>query len=488
MEKKTLSICPECRKKIPARIYDNDSCVYIEKECPDHGHFKDVYWSDYHQFQRAEGFSSDGEGFVNPRTQERRGCPYDCGPCPQHLSYTLLGIIDLTNRCNLKCPICFANAASAGYIYEPSMDQIKQMLENLRSNRPLPTPALQLSGGEPTLREDLPEIIKLAKKFGFRNVQVNTNGLRLAESLEYCKKLKKAGLQTLYLQFDGLTPDVYWYTRGRDLVATKMKAVGNCRRAGIDSIVLVMTLINGINDNQVGDVIKFAAENFDVIRCINVQPVSFSGRLPEEELLKRRITIPQFMTLVEEQTDRKIQAEDFFPVPSVVPVSQAIGALKRNRYPEFTAHPHCGMATYFFVDDGDVVPINKYIDVDRFLTAMSKVFKNASNGHKVYARFLSFAALRFIKFGLLRKYIWPLLKTGTYEALRDIHYRMILISSMHFMDAYNFDLERVKRCVIHYATPDGRIIPFCTYNNLGYREEIERTYSDLDLYGESRAE
>jgi len=488
MEKKTSSICPECHKKISARIYDNNSCVYIEKECADHGHFKDVYWSNCHQYQRAEGFRSDGEGFRNPRTQERRGCPYDCGPCPQHKSYTLLGIIDITNRCNLKCPICFANAASAGFIYEPALDQIKQMLENLQGNQPLPTPALQFSGGEPTLREDLPEIIQLAKKFGFRNIQVNTNGLRLAESLDYCKTLKQAGMKTLYLQFDGLSPEVYEYTRGRDLVATKRKAVENCRRAGLDSIVLVMTLIKGINENQVGAVIEFAAENFDVIRGINVQPISFSGRLPEEELMRRRITIPQFMKLVEEQTDRKIQADDFFPIPSVVPVSQAIGALNNNRYPEFTAHPHCGMATYFFVEDGDVVPINTYINVDKFLATMIKVFKSASHGHKIYARFLSFMALRHIKFGLLRKYLWPLLKEGTYEALRDIHYRMVLISSMHFMDAYNFDLERVKRCVIHYATPDGRLIPFCTYNNLGYRENIENEYSCRSLHEDSRIE
>jgi hypothetical protein len=477
VNKWTQSICPECRRKIDARIFAEGDQVYIEKECDTHGRFQDVYWSDDKTYDRAENLRFDGEGLENPQTKEEQGCPLDCGICPRHLSHTLLAVIDVTNRCNLRCPICFANAAAVGYVYEPSKEQILSMLNTLRSQRPLPAPALQFSGGEPTLREDLPELIHMAKKLGFLNIEVNTNGIKLSQSMDYCRTLKDAGMDTVYLQFDGLTPDVYKFTRGRDLVETKMTAIKNCRRAGMGSIVLVVTLIKGVNDRQLGDIIRFAADNFDVIRCINVQPISFAGRIPKEGLKKLRMTIPDFMKCVEKQLDGKILATDFYPVPSMVPISKAVGGLKQERYPEFTAHPHCGMATYFLLNEGEIVPINRYVDVGKILKSMRTVTSTASKGHKFLAKLQLMTSLRHVKLGFLRKYLGPVLKTGSFEALKELHERMILLSCMHFMDAYNFDFERVRRCLIHYAVPDGRIIPFCSYNNLGYREEIEKKLS-----------
>ena len=474
--KHTKSICPECFKVLDATIFEEDNKVYIKKACPEHGEFQDTYWSDYEQYQRAEKFRYDGDGLNNPRTKTEKDCPLDCGICPQHKSHTGLAIIDVTNRCNLKCPVCFANAATAGYVYEPSKEQIIAMLENLRCNDPVPATALQFSGGEPTIREDLYELIRAAKEQGFRHVEVNTNGIRLAHSVEYCRGLLEAGMSTLYLQFDGLTPEVYEFTRGKDLLQSKMKVIENCREAGLNSVVLVVTLIKGVNDHQLGDIIRFAADNFDVIRCVNVQPVSLCGRLPEQEREKMRITIPDFMKAVEEQTDGKIKVSDFYPVPTVVPISKAIGALKDKRYVEFTAHPHCGMATYVFIEDGEMVPITRYGNVEKFIGLMNKVYEEASKGHKTRAKMRLLGALRHTKFGLLRKYLWPILKTGSYDSLGELHRKMLLISSMHFMDPYNFDLERVQRCVIHYAVPDGRIIPFCTMNSI-HRAKIEEELS-----------
>ncbi len=474
--KETKSICPECFKVLGATIVEEGNKVYMKKECPEHGEFQDVYWSDYEQYQRAEKFRYEGDGLNNPRTKTEKDCPLDCGICPQHRSHTGLAIIDVTNRCNLKCPVCFANAATAGYVYEPSKEEIIAMLENLRRNEPVPATALQFSGGEPTIREDLFELIRAAKELGFRHVEVNTNGIRLAHSVEYCRGLLEAGMSTLYLQFDGLTPEVYEFTRGRDLLDSKMKVIENCREAGLESVVLVVTLIKGVNDHQLGDIVRFAVENFDVVRCVNVQPVSLCGRLPEREREKMRITIPDFMRAVEEQTDGKIKVSDFYPVPTVVPISKAIGALKDKRYVEFTAHPHCGMATYVFIEDGEMIPITRYGNVEKFIESMNKVYEEASKGHKSRAKMQLLSALRHIKFGLLRKYLWPIVKTGSYESLGKLHRKMLLISSMHFMDPYNFDLERVQRCVIHYAVPDGRIIPFCTMNSI-HRARIEEKLS-----------
>jgi uncharacterized radical SAM superfamily Fe-S cluster-containing enzyme len=469
--KETKTLCPECLKVLDATILEEDNKVYIEKECPEHGKFREIYWSDYEQYQRAETLRCDGTGLRNPRTETKLGCPYDCGICPEHKSHTGLAIIDVTNRCNLKCPICFANAAAAGYVYEPSKEEIFEMIENLRRNDPVPPPALQFSGGEPTIRKDLFDLVRKAKELGFHHVEVNTNGLRLAQSVDYCRGLLEAGASTIYLQFDGLTSDVYEFTRGVDLLDIKMKALENCREAGL-SIVLVVTLVKGVNDQQLGDIIRFAIKNFDLIRCVNVQPVSICGRIPEEEREKMRITIPDFMRLVEEQTDGKIKVSDFYPVPTVVPISRAIGALRNKNYVEFTAHPHCGMATYAFVEGDDLIPINRYGNVDKFIKSLEKVYEDASKGKKKKAQLRLIGTLRHIKFGLLRKYLLPILRTGSYESLGNLHRKMLLISSMHFMDPYNFDLERVQRCCIHYAVPDGRIIPFCSMNSI-HRTKIE---------------
>lgn len=471
--KKTKSICPECFKVLNATIFEENNKVYIKKECLEHGKFQDVYWSDYEQYQRAEKFRYDGEGLRNPRTKTEQDCPFDCGICPQHKSHTVLAIIDVTNRCNLKCPVCFANAATAGYVYQPSKEEVREMLENLRSNDPVPATALQFSGGEPTIREDLFELIRMAKESGFRHVEVNTNGLRLAQSVDYCRGLKEAGMSTIYLQFDGLSNEVYRFTRGCDLLEMKMKAIENCREAGVNSMVLVVTLVKGVNDHQIGDIIRFAIQNFDVIRCINVQPVSLCGRLPEQERAKMRITIPDFTRLCEEQTDGKIKVSDFYPVPVVVPISKAVGALKDKRYPEFTVHPHCGTATYIFVDNEEIVPITRYGNIEKFLESINKVYEEAVKGRERRAKLRLISALRHVKFGLMRKYLLPILKSGNYKALGDLHRKMLMISAMHFMDAYNFDLERVQRCCIHYAVPGGKIIPFCTMNAI-HRPKIER--------------
>jgi 7,8-dihydro-6-hydroxymethylpterin dimethyltransferase len=471
--KNTQSICPECLQVLDASIFEVDGKVYIKKECPEHGAFQELYWSDYEQYIRAENLRYDGEGLNNPRTKTMKGCPYDCGICPEHKSHTALAIIDVTNRCNLTCPVCFANASAAGYVYEPTRDEIVGMLKNLRANSPVPATALQFSGGEPTIRNDLVELIRKAKELGFRHVEVNTNGVRLAQSVDYCKELKEAGASTVYLQFDGLTNDVYKFIRGVDLLDTKMKAIENCRQAGLHSIVLVVTLVKGVNDSQLGDIINFAVKNFDVIRCINVQPVSLCGRLPQKERDRMRITIPDFMRLVEEQTAGKIKVADFYPVPTVVPVSKAVGAMQDKRYVEFTAHPHCGMATYLFVEDGKITPITRYANTDKFVEIMKKVYETVSTGGKTKAKLRLIGATRHVKFSFLRKYLFRVLIEGSYQSLGDLQRKTILLSSMHFMDPYNFDLERVQRCVIHYAVPDGRIIPFCTMNSI-HRPEIER--------------
>jgi uncharacterized radical SAM superfamily Fe-S cluster-containing enzyme len=474
--KDTLSICPECHRVLPARLVMKHGQVVMAKTCPEHGGYEDLYWSDFEQWERARRYSVVGDGLENPRTEASKGCPYDCGICPNHKSQTILSIIDVTNNCNLKCPICFANAAAAGYLYQPSLDQIKGMIDNLVANRPVSVKALQLSGGEPTLRDDLPEIVNYAHDAGIHHIEVNTNGIRIANDPAYLKQLLEADVSSFYLQFDGVTPEPYKTTRGLDLLPTKMKALENLRGGGHDSTILVVTLVKGINDNQLGRIINFAAENHDIIRCINVQPVSVTGRIDRNKLREYRITIPDFMRLVEEQTNGQIRQSDFFPVPSVVPFARAVGALKGSRYPEFTMHEHCGMATFVFVEDGKITPITRYANLDGFMNSMKRVAELASTGHKVRANFEMIRSLKHLKLEVLGPLMTGVIKEGSYEALGRLMRKVVMIGAMHFMDPYNFDLERVERCGIHYAVPDGRIIPFCTMNSL-HRETIERQFA-----------
>lgn len=472
---KTRSLCPECLSVIPAELFEKDGQVKMRKQCGAHGSYEDVYWSDYQQWERARQYATIGDGLENPRTGTVRGCPFDCGICPSHKSHTVLAIIDVTNRCNLKCPVCFANAASAGYTYEPSLQEICGMIDNLAANRPVSVKALQLSGGEPTLRDDLPAIVEYAHKAGIHHVEVNSNGIRIAQDPDFLERLLSSGVSSFYLQFDGLSPQPYKVARGLDLLPTKFRAIENLRGKRHDSTILVVTLIRGVNDDQLGDIIDFAAENYDTVRCVNVQPVSITGRIDREKLREYRITIPDFMRLVEKQTNGQILPSDFFPVPSVVPFARAVGALKGTRYPEFTMHEHCGMATFVFVEDGKLVPITKYADFDAFMNSMKEVAALANNGKKFRANVAMLDSLRHLKLKVLGPLIEGVMREGSYEALGRLMRRVIMIGAMHFMDPYNFDLGRVERCGIHYAVPDGRIIPFCTMNTL-HRRSIESKF------------
>lgn len=471
--KQTRSLCPECMKVVDATIYEENGKVLISKECDKHGRYVDVYWSNIDEYRRAQRYSVIGDGVENPQTRTIHGHPLDCGLCPNHKSATSLGIIDVTNRCNLRCPICFANANVTGTVYEPTVQQVHSMIKTLRSIRPVPPDGLQFSGGEPTIREDLPDLIRVAKNEGFDHIEVNTNGIRLAESVDYCKELADAGVSSIYLQFDGIRPEVYETTRGASLWDVKVKALDNCRKGGLDSVVLVPTIVKGVNDDQLGAIIEFAHKNFDIVRCVNFQPVSITGRISHEKRGEMRITIPDCTRLIEEQTQGALKTSDFYPVPVVVPVAKAVGAIKGRRYSEFTVHEHCGMATFLLEQEGKLVPITRFIDVDAFMDDMKRVSETAARGSKRIAQVqLLSSALRHAKVGLVRQLAGAVLNEGSYNSLGNFMRRVLMIGLMHFQDPYNFDLERLERCGIHYAVPDGRIIPFCAMNSI-YRPRIE---------------
>ena len=481
---KTKSLCPQCLKVIDADVYEEDGKILMKKSCEEHGEFDDIYWSDADLYEKfAQWGSKDNEGSAGIQiTESDKGCPFDCGLCPEHKSSTMLALIDLTNRCNQRCPICFANSAVAGYLYEPTMKQLEEMMKLLRSEVP-PCPAIQFAGGEPTLRENFVEIVKMARNFGFSHIQVATNGIAMAKSVEFCHELKEAGLHTVYLQFDGVTEEPYKILRGYPALKTKLKEIENCWAGEIKSVVLVPTLMKGVNDDQMGDMVRFAAKNLHIIKGVNVQPIAFEGRVDESERKKGRITIPDSIKLLEEQTDGEIPRESFYPVPFVLPISYFVEAWKDIPQLEFTVHPHCGAATYVFVEHGKFIPITEFIDVEGFMEflkdASTEMTRSKLGKIRAVAGFVS-ALRKFIDKDKMPKglddTLEGVLRTGDREAIAEFHRKALFIGIMHFQDAYNYDLERVKRCGIHYATPDGRIIPFCSYNAI-HRPLVEKAFS-----------
>ncbi len=484
----TQSICPECFLSndevhvIDATLYEEDGKVMYKKTCEKHGEFIDVYWGDAEMFKRAQTWWYKSIGLDNPRTESEKGCPEDCGQCPDHKSHTALALLDVTNRCNLRCPICFAVAAEGGTVYEPEPEQVLEMMRNLRRNQPIPAPAIQFAGGEPTVSKHLPQYIKWAKQLGFQNVQIASNVIRIGKSKKYLQELRDAGLSTIYMQFDGVTPGPYIEARGADILHLKKQAIQHAREIGMHSLILVPTVVRGVNEDQLGDIIQFACDNRDVVRCVNFQPVSITGRIDHTARNEMRITIPDAIHLIAEQTDGKIPPEAWYPVPSMMPVGRALGFIRRHGpQVELSCHFACGMATFlFFDDDGNYEPITDVIDIDKLLEILESIanlYADEKKGASTRAKAKLAAGVRhFKKKTILKDIINAFLIRGDYDSLSAFMNRIMMLGMMHFQDPYNFDLERVQHCDINYAVPDGRIIPFCTMNTI-HRSRIEEKFS-----------
>jgi hypothetical protein len=483
----TQSICPECKRVIDAELRAENGKVLMIKECRVHGAFEDVVWSDVRMYLRMERWAYDGVGVENPKIRKARECPADCGLCNMHLSHTALANIDLTNRCNLRCPICFANASAAGYVYEPSYETIVRMLETLRANRPVPTPAVQFSGGEPTLHPRLLDIVRTARELNFTQIQLATNGIRIAEEPAYAQKLLDAGVHTIYLQFDGVRDEDYVKARGRKLFELKKKVIEACRRTSPTplAVCLVPTIVKGINDDQVGAILEFALRNADVVRAVNYQPVAFTGRISKNARERQRFTLGDLAERLEQQTGF-LKKEDFYPTPCVAPVSELSAVLAGEPKVAFTAHPHCGIGTYLFVNGGSVIPITRFVEVEAILEetyALARSLTNKPARRLRGAIGIAYMLHRHIDRSRapagvnVRNLLKAIFTSRTKKALADFNWCTLFVGGMHFQDDYNYDIERLKRCTIHYPTPDGRIIPFCAYNGGPmYRTVVEERY------------
>jgi uncharacterized radical SAM superfamily Fe-S cluster-containing enzyme len=477
---KIESVCPICYQegkiqKIPATIIEEDEKVWITKKCKKHGSFKDIYFGDVDMYNRWIKYKITGESAPYVKTTLFNDPPL----YTEHRSQTVLTNLMATNRCNLRCNYCFMNAGAAGYVYEPTLDQIRQLMRQVRDEKPMGSKAIQITGGEPTIREDLFDIVRTAKELGFSHVQVNTNGLKLAESAEYCQQLKDEKVNTIYMSFDGVTKETNpWIEQNK-------KAIENLRKANL-KVVLVPVLIGDKNIHEAGKIVRFALDNMDIVRGINFQPVSFCGRITkikDEKRERQRVDYVRMMESIEKEFNGQISRDDFYPVPFVFPISKLIEYLKGETQVEFTAHPGCGGATYIFVEDGKPLPVTRFIDVEALLK-----FVNQQSGKKGPLKKLRVAAAFLKSLNTfvdeekapkdfdLKKLVKDAATGGSYDTLRGFHYKSLFIGSMWFQDAWNLNVDRLQRCVIHYTTFEG-IVPFCSYNGLGYGDKIREKHS-----------
>lgn len=535
--RKTVSICPECLQPIAAEVYRDPTTNWamMRKTCKDHGEFKDKLSIDADEYIWQQNYTDEVNSTIDITTKPesvssginptKKGCPYDCGICENHKSAPCICLIDVTNRCNLACPICFANASAKGYVVEPSFDDVVKIMEHFRSMKPQPAVLLQFAGGEPSLREDLPDIVRKGKELGFVEAMISTNGIRMARSLDLCREYRDAGMDAVYLQFDATNdPEAWKKVRGVNLWPIKQKVIENCRivneeGGGHLTVMLVPVIAKGVNDHQIGNIMEFAKENNDVIGGVVFQPVSLCGRINYEELMELRYTTSDLKVDINKHTNGAIT--QFYPLALTAKLTKLLAWFDNVAAWAAVSHQDCGFATICVVNDkGGWEPIENYFEVEGFIKWSNKVWDMVSKretpkptdllkgfdlskygaiastigkfiddmtnlSYRQMMKAYYFAgAVRYIKPAALmsktfRSFSKLVFQPNLQSAGNFFLTRNLLISAMHFQDAYNFDLQRVSRCLVHYGVMDpdnpGKVleVPFCAMNTI-HRERIEK--------------
>lgn len=477
--RQTESVCPVCLKKVNADIVAYGDEVYMQKTCQEHGFFKTLIWKgapDYESWENQKMPSVQ----KNPAMQVEKGCPYDCGLCPEHRQHTCCVLLEVTNRCNLNCPVCFARAGEGDEVKEPSLEEIGEWYDSMMAcGGPF---NIQLSGGEPSVRDDLEDIIRLGKEKGFTFFQLNTNGIRLAKEADYAARLKAAGLNCVFLQFDGMRENAYEILRGRKMLDIKKQAIENCKKANL-GVVLVPVIAKGVNEDQIGEILEFALKQMPAVRGVHFQPLSFFGRYePGKE--KDRFTLPQLLQAIEAQTGGKMKIGDFTPA----------GA--ENAYCSFSGN-------FMKTEDGQLRPWNQSAGCG--CGAPVEEIPDAGESAKKAQQFVArrWAASEEESCCCCAEpepeeesccccgepeeesccccgepepeeesccccgESGDSYDTSSLDAfLKRVDQYTLAVSSMAFMDAWNLDLERLRDCYIHVVARKNniRLIPFCAYN------------------------
>ena len=530
--RKTDSLCPGCvheaREKvfkgdmnlaeligrksgeIPAQIIERDGQVWMVKECPIHGKYEDMMAVDARFLSWVEKqFPGRDIPAHNDETLHRHGSStvrYGRGA---------VLTVDLTNRCNMMCDPCFMDANQVGYVHELSWDEIKEVLDNAISIKPRRQMSVQFSGGEPTMHPYFLDAVRYSRKVGYNSVQAATNGIEFAKSKDFCRKAFEAGLRYAYLQFDGIGNDANSHRQVGNLFDVKLRAIENMHEAGIE-IVLVTTIVNNVNNDQVGPIVKFAMENPKKISFVSFQPVSFTGRdeeITDERRHKQRYTLSHLAKDVSSQVGKVDPVEHWFPISAMATFSDfadlSHGPEAQWGQLSCGCHPNCGVGTAMMInkETKEWAPVPRFLNIPQLIedvkhindTARSKKFSNFMMGMALLRNYRPFEAPKSLALvDILKKFDKTFALTGTakkkgYGSVgpdRDLNEAMkrrqdpwnfLFVAGMWFQDLFNYDFRRTEMCIIPYGTQEGEI-SFCAYNTgIGWRKIIENMYKNATV-------
>jgi uncharacterized radical SAM superfamily Fe-S cluster-containing enzyme len=478
--KNTDSVCPLCFQdgkinKIVAQLIEDQGKIWIIKKCSIHGSFREIYFNDENTYNRWMNYMVTGLPVSEIKTSLFNDPPL----YSMHISQPILINLVITNRSNLRDSDCFLNAFDTGYIYEPPFEMLNKLMQQAKGTTPPGSYAIQITGGEPTLREDLFEILRLAKKLDFSHIQLQTNGIKIAENINYCQLLKNSGIDTVYMRFDGVTNGT------NQLLSYHIKALENLRNVNLN-VVLVPVLIGNKNIHESGKIIRFALNNIDIVKGVHFLPISFNGQLikiNEEERKRQRVDFIQIIDNIEHEFADMISRDDFYPISFIDSISQLIEAKLREPQIRFTAHPCCGGSTFLFIEEEKPLPVTRFINVhkvDQFINRQKKKKGPLPKLRLLYAfvkNIDSFVDEKKAPVGFdLRRIARETATIGDQYAMREFNHKTLFVGLMWYQDIWNLDVDRLQRCVIHYSTPEG-IISYCLYHGLGYGEKIQRKYS-----------
>ncbi|MBI2345528.1 MAG: radical SAM protein, partial [Deltaproteobacteria bacterium] len=485
--------------EIKALITEKDGQIVMQKTCPKHGFFEDVMAIDPAFLRRIEQLYP-GSDFKSPKTDLRKH-----GTSSIKYGRGSVLTVDLTNRCNMMCDPCFMDANQVGYVHELSFDEIKQILDNSLQIKPRRQMSIQFSGGEPTMSPHFIESVRYAKKIGYFSIQAATNGIRFAMSPEFAHEAAEAGMRIAYLQFDGVGNENNQHRKIGNLFDIKLRAIENLAAAGID-VVLVTTIVNTVNDHQVGPIVDFATANADKIQFCAFQPVSFTGRdedISDEDRVKMRYTLSHLARDVYKATGVE-PLRDWFPLSAITSFSD-VTDLVRGPSAEWGSlkcgcHPNCGIGTAFLVnkETKQRVPIGEVLDVEQLLKDM-RTISDAARGQKLTRAQIALAVLRnyrpenapkdFSLQDLLTKFDKQSggsltagnVDYGTGHERKKDKWLVMFVAGMWFQDLFNYDFRRTERCIIPYGTQQGEI-SFCAYNTgIGWRNIIENMHKNATV-------
>ncbi|MGQ0543580.1 MAG: radical SAM protein [Blastocatellia bacterium] len=492
--------------EIKAQIIERDGQVWMIKDCPTHGHFEDMMAIDSKFLQHIESLFPGRD--IDAHNDEKL---HNHGTSSVKYGRGAVLTVDLTNRCNMMCDPCFMDANQVGFVHELSMEDVSEILDNAIQIKPRRQMSVQYSGGEPTLSPYFLDAVRYARKVGYNSVQAATNGIEFAKSKEFCREAAEAGLRFVYLQFDGIGNDANSHRQIGNLFDVKLRAINNLHEAGVD-IILVTTLVNGINNDQVGTIIRFALENPKKISFIAFQPVSFTGRdelITEQRRLQQRYTLAHLAHDVQDQVGITEPTRDWFPLSLMGAFADFADVVHgpESDWGQVSCgcHPNCGVGTAVMVnkETKEMAPVPQFLNIQGLVTDMQHItdtnrgkwFSNIMMGLALLKNYNPYGAPNSLTLGgILKKFdksfglsgkdygkVGPDRTAEDIEKRRQDPWNFLFIAGMWFQDLFNYDFRRTEMCIIPYGTQEGEI-SFCAYNTgIGWRNIIEHMHQNATV-------